>query len=272
MWKRLQDTQYYILFTKDFVHEICITDYVNIWTTIFSEKTFLAQLKENNVGLELDNDGVDQENKKFIQKGLQLLSNPEKLKKISVVLEENNKTLKLKMIMWYGYNFCFECKLSKGSEELFFHKVTHMLLKTISDLRSSENELRSLLISKDKEIEEYKCEGGKIAHCHKTLPFNNREHLKKYKLYEENFGLSNVPTDLIKKGDDILRNNDIKQEHVADLNMKPVPVVKTEPSSQPGLESACPIPLIQSFVKREPEVKRETVNGCNKKKRKKFNL
>lgn len=45
MWKRLQDTQYYILFTKDFVHEICITDYVNIWTTIFSEKTFLAQLK-----------------------------------------------------------------------------------------------------------------------------------------------------------------------------------------------------------------------------------
>lgn len=98
------------------------------------------------------------------------------------------------MTMSFGFPFYLECTLSKGSEELvsieiaiifswiiyvttqysssnnkvistlqYFQKVTHPLLKIICDLRESQSELRHLLIKKDSEIEEYKCEGGEIV-------------------------------------------------------------------------------------------------------------
>lgn len=44
-----------------------------------------------------------------------------------------------------------------------FKDVIQPLLKTVHDLRASQSELRQELIKKDKEIEEYKCEGGEIA-------------------------------------------------------------------------------------------------------------
>ena len=45
MWKKVKETQYFLLFSQKRGYEICVTDYLNVWTTAFSEEAFVAQLK-----------------------------------------------------------------------------------------------------------------------------------------------------------------------------------------------------------------------------------
>ncbi|KAI5646534.1 hypothetical protein NE865_01467 [Phthorimaea operculella] len=171
--------------------EVCVTDYVSIWRVQFSEESFRISLKESNFGLDI-NESV------LMQKGRLMLSNPEGLK--SVRLQVDGSSLNVTLAMSFGFPVRLEMKLTEGSKELFYERVTLPLLNTVKNLHTSQQELRELLKKKDLEIEEYKCEGGEIAlRFLKTIPFSDEAHMLKYQVYNEHFGTADVLDCLLNK-------------------------------------------------------------------------
>ncbi|KAJ8733376.1 hypothetical protein PYW08_001674 [Mythimna loreyi] len=296
MWTKVKDSQFFILFSQERGYEICVTDYLSVWTTLLSRKAFLDQLKESNEGLELPNEN------EFIQKGVHLLSNLDKLKKCSIEKKDNGKSLFVTMTISFGFPFYLECTLSKGSEEVYFQKVTRPLLNVICDLRESQTELRRLLIKKDSEIEEYKCEGGEIVLRHlKTIAFNDVEHMKKHKAFEKSFGESNTSTKVLEEAVQIVENNILRQEPLAtaspdpgpSIKTEPIPVIKTESDLNVKMEPDTTVTTEPTPVKRElkseeaeetsssvitasvsckQEIKREQARAHVPRKRSKFNF
>ncbi|KAJ8727493.1 hypothetical protein PYW07_001612 [Mythimna separata] len=248
MWTKIKDTQFFLIFSQDSEYEISVTDYLNVWTALFSKKAFLDQLKESNDGLELPHDND------FIQKGVNLLSNLDKLKKCSIEKKENGKSLFITMTISFGFPFYLECTLSKGSEEVYFQKVTRPLLKIICDLRESQTELRRLLIKKDSEIEEYKCEGGEIVLRHlKTIAFNDAEHMKIHKVFEESFGTASTSTKVLEEAVKVLEKSIPKQEPLATPSSEPGPSIRTEPVSVIKTEPSLNVKMEpDTTVKTEP--------------------
>ncbi|XP_075971551.1 uncharacterized protein LOC142973587 [Anticarsia gemmatalis] len=246
MWKKCKD-EFYFKFTQDGQSfEISVTDYLTIWTAMFTEKAFIAQLKDSNDGLEIDNN-------ELVQKGLYLLTNWENLQGgLSIRKEENGNSLFICLKHKFGYPFRLECKLLKGSSESYFEKVTKPLLKTIGDLRSSQSELRRLLIKKDKEIEEYKFHVKIDAYRFKTPTYHDDEHMNQFRMYEENFGSADIPTQLLEKSANVPEKIEVKKEPIEQTN-KRVPestTVKQEPTtvkSEPG--NVKPEPM---QIKEEP--------------------
>ncbi|KAH9642040.1 hypothetical protein HF086_008727 [Spodoptera exigua] len=309
MWKRIKETHYFLLFSTDHGYEICITDNINVWTTLYSRSEFLAKIKRSNEGLELPDDN------EYLQKGIHLVSNIDYLRKFDISNRENGKTLLISLTMSFGYPFYLKCKLTKGSDKLFYQKVTRPLLKSICDLRESQSELRRLLIKKDTEIEEYKSESGEVARYLQTVPFNDAEHMFKHKVYDENFSLSpKTITENVKYLDNtVLRqmqnqsqnqNQNQAQNQIEAVRQEPVPNVRPELSARPEPQVAVkqepdliepdttvhidPVPCRKNGIKSEdgdetsvsitasvsyqPEVRRETLRPHVPRKRTKFNL
>lgn len=73
---------------------------------------FISLFQESNDGLELPHE------KEYVQKGVKLLSNLDNLKKFSVEMKENGKSLFITMTVSFGFPFYLKCTLSKGSEEV----------------------------------------------------------------------------------------------------------------------------------------------------------
>ncbi|XP_047510641.1 uncharacterized protein LOC125053350 [Pieris napi] len=215
MWKKLQNSLlYYILFTHEDNFNISISDYVKIWTIQLTTEQFISCLKESNRILKI-------ETNELITNGVEMLSHPESLKSADV--SQVGENLKISLSKSFGYPLKLTIILKLGSLELFFQKVTKPLLKTIHDLHCSEKELRLLLQSKDKEIEEYKAEAGDICLRYlKTKTYNDVAHMEKHTLYELNFGPISILENLLEKSVDIPEEPIIKQDSH----------VKIEPESQ----------------------------------------
>lgn len=290
MWKRIKDTTYFLSFSNDREYEICVTDYVGVWTSFYSEKAFVAQLKESN-------DGLEMEDSEFVQKGVYLLTNLDNLKKFGIESKENGKSLFITLTISLGFLFNFECKLLKGSEELYFQKVTRPLLNVICDIRESETELRRLLVRKDKQIEEYKSEGGEIVLRNlKTVPFNDEEHVQKYREYEKQFGACNKSPTFIKEVIELLEKNVLKQKPAVrpepapkikieagpSTKIVPGPSIKMEPDTTVLTEPDPPVKqetteetnaqVVTASVSFKQEIKRETLRAHVPRKRSRFNF
>lgn len=169
---------------------------------------------------------------------------------------------------------------------LYFERVTLPLLKTIGDLRSSQTELRHLLMKKDKEIDEYKCEGGEIVLRHlKTVAFNDEEHMVKHKTYEEIFGTDNIPISLIEKPISVKRepismaNTTVKDEKnsmsrmTQDSNIVPPQTYNIK--EEPHISIECSPILIKCEQKRlikTEKLSNETFDNNRRKRMKKLNL
>ncbi|XP_026322195.1 uncharacterized protein LOC113231872 [Hyposmocoma kahamanoa] len=187
--------------------EVFVTDYIKIFYTYFTEASFVACLEDSNLGLQM--------NKKVLfNAGKRILTNPGELKRVSI--EEEEKSLCVKLLTDYcGIPLKLNLKLTEGSKELYFQKVTRVLLQVIQDLTFSQQELKKELFKKDEEIEEYKCEGGEIALRHlKTIPFNEKEHMNRHTAFSAHFGTSNIFQILLQKSVVVpdMKKIDMKQE------------------------------------------------------------
>ncbi|XP_022120554.2 uncharacterized protein LOC110996952 isoform X2 [Pieris rapae] len=196
MWKKLQNSlSYYILFTQEDNFNISISDYVKIWTIHLTTEQFTSCLKDSNRILKI-------ETNELITNGVDMLLHPESLKTADV--SQDGENLRISLCKSFGYPLKLTMTLKLGSLELFFQKVTRPLLKTIQDLHCSEKELRLLLQSKDKEIEEYKAEAGDICLRYlKTKTYNDVAHMEKHTLYEINFGSISILDNLLEKSVDV---------------------------------------------------------------------
>ncbi|CAB3236877.1 unnamed protein product [Arctia plantaginis] len=242
MWQKIKDKDYFLSFIQSHDYEICVTDFVSIWTATFSEKAFIAQLKNSNDGLLLESD------KEYIDNGFYLLNiGIDTLKHVS--LEENGDHLLLTMRTVIEYPFGFECKLSKGSNEFFFKEVTQPLLEAVSDLKSSEHGLIQILTKKDKEIKAYKreLENKEIIFRHEvTKAFSDAEHKKVYKIYDKIFGSETIPKSVL------LRSIKLPQKPLAESIVPDIRSIKREADS---------IKQEQDNIKREPDsIKQEPDN------------
>ncbi|CAH0725200.1 unnamed protein product, partial [Brenthis ino] len=238
MWNELQSSpSFYIHYVKQRRHHILITDYVNIWEIYLSEEEFLKCLTESNIGLEMGT-------QELIQKGIELLMHPQDLKKINI--SHDGTSLVVVMTKFYGFPFKLKLHLKEGSRELFFHEVMQPILKTIHDLKSSENELRTLLKKKDVEIEEYKSLGGKIRYT--ALPrYNDEEHMKKHSAYNTHFGVQEIPNNLLQRVVHVSKENDID-------NIGTNIPIKSEPESQEVISN-------QTSINRLIQIKQERIKN-----------
>ncbi|XP_050562203.1 translation initiation factor IF-2 isoform X3 [Spodoptera frugiperda] len=228
MWKRIKETHYFLFFSTEHGYEICITDNINVWTILYSQTEFLDEIKTSNDGLELADDN------EYLRRGMHLVSNIDYLTKFEILKLDNGLTLFISLTMSFRFPFYLKCKLSKGSQELFYQKVTRPLLKSISDLRESQSELRRLLIKKDMEIEEYKASSGVVDRYLQTVPFNDAEHMFKHKVYDENFSLSpKTITENVKHLDNTVgRQMQNRNENQAVIQ-EPVPNVRPQVNVRP---------------------------------------
>ncbi|CAH2105601.1 unnamed protein product [Euphydryas editha] len=217
MWKELPNLpSYFLQFMKKCRYHILITNFIKVWEVSYSEDELLNCLKESNYGLEINAD-------ELIEKGTQMLSNPNDLKTLNIT--QNESLLNIHMIRLYSYPLHLRIRLNEGSCELFFREVTLKLLKTIKDLRCSEEELRAVLKKKEKEIGQYKSLGGKIRYT--TLPpYNDVTHMEKHSVYNNNFGEMVIPNNLLEKTVNVSRKS------VMEVNIDCKEVIKQEPASQ----------------------------------------
>ncbi|KAM3967157.1 uncharacterized protein ACR2FA_011493 [Aphomia sociella] len=217
-------------------------DYITVWLTNFTENSFLTCLKNSN-NLEIENNSLK-------EKGIEMLSDTSSLKSIQTKLE--GTLLDISMIKSFGYSVKVNLSLPEASKELFFQKITQPLLKTIVNLKTSENKLRYLLRKKGHLREKYDDEG----------------HMKKHNEYEKFFGGSDVPDNVLQKtcsvphtDNNIKDKNDIKRE---EQELK----IKLEPESQVESQSST---MTTNFNLKKETIKTETFTSSNS-KRKRFNL
>ncbi|XP_047984395.1 uncharacterized protein LOC125224918 isoform X2 [Leguminivora glycinivorella] len=166
------------------------------------------------------------------------------------------------MTKLFEYPLQLKLKLAEGSKEMFFQNVTYMLLKTVADLKKSQQELRDLLKKKDEEIEEYKSEGKEIALRYlKTNPFNDEEHMTHHQVDKECADLLHMPYALLEKiAAATHRNEAIEREMLENLKIKQEPSTPSESQSAPCLAS--------SDVKIEPKLEPQSNSFSPRKKRK----
>lgn len=81
--------------------------------------SFLMVLQDSNSLLEMSDDAI-------LQKGLLILSYPERLKTLNTKCEENY--LEIDLTMSFNYNFRLSLKLNQGSKELVRIKTDHYFL------------------------------------------------------------------------------------------------------------------------------------------------
>ncbi|XP_072939356.1 uncharacterized protein [Epargyreus clarus] len=253
MWKKLPySTPYFLFFTEDNGYYIYITDFINIWWVKYTKNEFLSVLKKSNDDLEMENED------ELLQIGLKMLRYPEDLKKLQLIFED--KKLAVSMTLSHGFPIYLDIQLLEGSKEMFYQKVTHELINTVHDLRLSENELRSLLIKKDKEIEEYKGEtDARLAMYLKTAFFHDEEHMSKHPMYSNVFGTLAIPDCLLQRTlDDTEDKVVVKQEEKQTVDRKvkvetDSQLVKNEPESQvPDIQQQ--IMIKQETVKRKVKI------------------
>ncbi|XP_063377212.1 uncharacterized protein LOC134664470 isoform X4 [Cydia fagiglandana] len=254
MWHNIQEDPPYLLLSKEVIksYEIYVTDYISIWFVYFKKNDFLECLKDSNFGLEV-------EPEELLQKGAKLLKQPTNLRKLEV--KKNVSTLEISMTKLFEYPLQLKLKLTEGSKEMFFQNVSYMLLKTVADLKTSQQELRDLLKKKDDEIEEYKSEGKEIALRYlKTKQFNDEEHMRQHQVDKECADLLNIPNTLLDKiAAATHRNEAIERENLENLN------IKQEPTTPSVSQSA---PCISSDVKIEPKIEPQNNSFSPRKKRK----
>ncbi|XP_063533244.1 uncharacterized protein LOC134743611 isoform X1 [Cydia strobilella] len=192
MWYNIQEDPPYLLLAREVKsYEVYVTDYISIWFVYFKKNDFLECLKDSNFGLEV-------EPEELLQKGAKLLKQPTNLRKVEI--KKSVSTLEISVTKLFEYSLQLQLKLSEGSKEMFFQNVTYMLLKTVADLKTSQQELRDLLKKKDDEIEEYKSEGKEIALRYlKTKQFNDEEHMRQHQVDKECADLLNIPNTLLDK-------------------------------------------------------------------------
>ncbi|XP_049870224.1 uncharacterized protein LOC126369700 [Pectinophora gossypiella] len=247
MWKKLRDGYVFLYeFKREMVY---ITNHINIWTKKMSDQVFLSILKNSNSGLTIDES-------ELLRKGKLMFKNPEELKSIKFEEDSAEKILNVTMIMSFGYPLKLKLKLKEGSPQLLYLKVTMPLLRVILDLRASEHELRQLLLKKDKEIEEYKCEGGEIAlRSLKTVPFNDEAHMSKHTTFSDNYCIAHNEeisvTETYEKEEQEVNDsngpaNEVKREPLVSIKNE----IKCEPSSAESESDR---------VKNEPHSTSETV-------------
>lgn len=254
MWYTIQEDPPYLLLARALKgYEVYVTDYISIWFVYFKKNDFLECLKDSNFGLEVEPD-------ELIQKGANLLKQPTNLRKMEV--KKSVSTLELSMTKLFEYPLQLKLKLAEGSKEMFFQNVTYMLLKTVSDLKTSQQELRDLLKKKDDEIEEYKSEGKEIALRYlKTKQFNDEEHMRQHQVDKECADLLNIPNILLEKiAATTHRNEAIERENLENLNIKQEPTTPCASQSAPCLAS--------SDIKIEPKVEPQNNSFSPRKKRK----
>lgn len=253
MWNELQlSPAFFMQYVKQNTHHILLTDYIRIWEIHLSDKELLHCLMDSNTILEM-------EEAEILQNGVQLLTHPQDLKKVNIIYD--GACLVISMTLFREFPFKIKLNFLEGSKELFFQKVVQPALKTIYDLKSSENELRKLLKKKDEEIDEYILQSRKIRYT--SLPkYNDEVHMKKHSEYSTNFGTGEIPSTLLKKTVNIFKENDIYRE---DTNVK-IPV-KIEPQSQ---EITIDQPPMNSLI----QVKQECIKNelPKPKKRRQINL
>ncbi|XP_023949568.2 uncharacterized protein LOC112054136 isoform X2 [Bicyclus anynana] len=218
MWKELQKSPaFFLLLVKGLRSHILITDYVRIWEVYYTEDEFITSFKENNHLLEMDKN-------ELLEKGFEMLEDLTKVKSIKISIDEQVLTVSMtRLLMPLRLNLV----LKEGSKELFFNKITQPALKTIQDLRSSQDELRRMLFTKDDEIEEYKSFGGKIRYT-AIAPYNDAAHMKKHCLYKDNYGDSEISPDVLVKTVDLPKENPKIKEEIIETKIS----AKLEPVSQ----------------------------------------
>ncbi|XP_039749662.1 uncharacterized protein LOC120626282 [Pararge aegeria] len=218
MWKELQNSPaYFLLLDREQRYHIVITDYITIWEVYYTEDELINRLMESNIGLEMDKS-------ELLDKGYKMLQKPSELKKIKVTVDGQKLSVSMTML---GFPLKLSISLEEGSRELFFQKITQPAMKIIQDLRSSQLELRKMLITKDDEIEEYKSFGGKIRYT-AIAPFNENAHMEKHCMYSVNFGDAELPLSILDRKVDVHHENPkIKQETIETQVS-----VKLEPVSQ----------------------------------------
>ncbi|XP_063533246.1 uncharacterized protein LOC134743611 isoform X3 [Cydia strobilella] len=254
MWYNIQEDPPYLLLAREVKsYEVYVTDYISIWFVYFKKNDFLECLKDSNFGLEV-------EPEELLQKGAKLLKQPTNLRKVEI--KKSVSTLEISVTKLFEYSLQLQLKLSEGSKEMFFQNVTYMLLKTVADLKTSQQELRDLLKKKDDEIEEYKSEGKEIALRYlKTKQFNDEEHMRQHQVDKECADLLNIPNTLLDK---IVaathRNEAIERKNLENINIKQEPITPSESQSAPCLSS--------SDVKIEPKVELKNNSFSPRKKRK----
>ncbi|KAL0882286.1 hypothetical protein ABMA27_000810 [Loxostege sticticalis] len=268
MWKNIKNSNLFLRFTDKY--EIFITDFVSVWFTYLSKSTFIRCLKDSNILLEMAEEAL-------IEKGMHVLSHPGDIKNVDQKFDK--KTLVVSMTMLFGYPFKVTLKLCEGSKELFFQKVTQPLLSTISELKSSQNELCQLLNKKDSEIEEYKRMGGEIAiKFLKTPRFNEASLMNKYQTYQENFGSSDETVhSLVKLKLDVPEDVvTVKQEVLEESVQAVQQTIKMEPDSQMADNQNTQIETPPTTIKQEAELsiksESQSILPNSRKRMKKLNL
>lgn len=96
----------------------------------------------------------------------------------SISTMENN-------ILSFKYNegvpFKFSWNLSKNSDEVFFEQITTSLINSLAIMKDQNKELKTVIQSKDAEIEQYKLEGVTIVRKNlETKVFNEKEFDEKF--------------------------------------------------------------------------------------------
>ncbi|XP_068631356.1 uncharacterized protein [Battus philenor] len=177
MWKTLQDSPpFFLQLTQTKTYEISITDYITLYSLDLSEKEFISILKESNPKL-LKSD------KDFIDEAKNMLENLEELKELSLCKEDCYIKVNI-MSKMFDYPFNLKLVLPEAAKEIFFKKITQPLLRKVSELKNIEQNLRQLVKSKDDEILTYKMNGGRIQKYERTPVFNEEEHLKNHKVFQ----------------------------------------------------------------------------------------
>ncbi|XP_013190307.2 uncharacterized protein LOC106134731 [Amyelois transitella] len=271
MWKHFPNyCSLFISFIQNYNYEIYITDYLALWFVHFAENDFVNLLKASNTTLEIDDMTLK-------SKGIEMLSNPDKLKRANVKIDST--TMQVSMSMLFGYSLKLNLTLTEGSKEMFFQIVTQPLLKLVQDLKSSESELRHLLKKKDLEIEEYKSEGAQVARHFKTSKFNEEQHMNQFKAYSECFGLSDIPLTILERSIDLPENIIVKKELVSMKTEPSLSLIKTEqvptmaePGNPPVFENRtvqATVSVKREHVKVEPKLES---NDPRKRSRARLNL
>ncbi|XP_045447102.1 uncharacterized protein LOC123655335 [Melitaea cinxia] len=256
MWKELPNLPSYVLqFSKKCSYRILITDFIKIWEASYGEDEFLNCLKESNFGLEINAN-------ELIEKGTQMLLSPNDLKTLHV--SHKDSLLNVHMIRVYIYPLHLQIKLKEGSAELFFQEVTLKLLKTIKDLRCSEQELREVLKKKEKEIGQYKSLGGKIRYT-SLPPYKDEIHMEKHSTYNSNFGDMMIPNSVLERTVNVSRN-------VLEANTDCKKVIKQEPVSQEIISNEITINRLNE-IKQEPiKTEPQSIIPIRSKRKKMLNL
>ncbi|KAG7307971.1 hypothetical protein JYU34_006598 [Plutella xylostella] len=249
MWKAFPHSNFFIKFAKNEFLEIYVTNFISIWSKYLSQEEFLECVKRCNKILE----GIEEA--ELLAEAESMLVFVDTLTKVTVkesAISCGSLDLHLGKVSESGYPINLLLSLTEGTKEMFFQNVTYPLWQSTQDLLASQRQLRHLLVEKNKEIKEYKQEGGKILKCFKTDTFNEEAHLNLHKKYVENFAftasesIDNLYMNTKKECWSIVKREELSSKNIA--------AAATSVIVKPEVETD-----ISIGIKMEPEVSSQEV-------------